>query len=183
METSFSMIEILRDFVDKVDMLEIDYMLTGSFAMAAYGEIRFTRDIDVVVKLSEWHVRSFVDLFAVDYYVSEPAIKRALADRSMFNIINPVHGGKIDCIVMKDRPFSRKSFERRWKATVSGINFWVTTKEDLIIAKLNWSRDSYSPTQIKDIVNLTSTEYDSVYVARWVKHLELDGIWARFDFL
>jgi hypothetical protein len=117
----------------------------------------------------------------VDYYVSEPAIKRALADRSMFNIINPVHGGKIDCIVMKDRPFSRKSFERRWKATVSGINFWVTTKEDLIIAKLNWSRESYSPTQIKDIVNLTSTEYDSVYVAEWVKNLELNGIWAEVE--
>ncbi len=58
------MIETLREFVDKAGELHIEYMVTGSFAMSAYGEIRSTRDIDIVVQLSEEQASSFVGSFA-----------------------------------------------------------------------------------------------------------------------
>lgn len=48
--TSMSMIETLRDFVAKMERRGIEYVVTGSYAMAAYGEVRMTRDIDVVVR-------------------------------------------------------------------------------------------------------------------------------------
>ena len=95
----------------------------------------------------------------------------------MFNIINHAHGGKIDCIIQKDTEFARESFERRYKEIVSGIEFWTTTKEDLIIAKLNWARDTNSEMQIRDIANLTSSEYDLVYVGDWIERLQLRDIW------
>ena len=68
---------------------------------------------------------------------------------------------------------------RRHKETVYGIEFWTTTKEDLIIAKLDWARDTDSEMQIRDIANLTSSEYDSDYVAGWVTRLQLDKIWDK----
>ncbi len=97
----------------------------------------------------------------------------------MFNIVNTQWRTKINCIVQKDTDFSKASFERRRKAAVSGVEFWTTTKEDLIIAKLDWSRDSHSEVQIRDIANLTSSEYDSEYVTAWILRMGLQDIWAE----
>ena len=175
------MIETLRDFVGKANELGIEYMVTGSFAMSAYGEIRFTRDIDVVLQITEDQAKAFAQLFEQHYYVSEESVKRAILRKSMFNVINQEHGGKLDCIVMKDTDFARASFGRRYKVKVSGIEFWTTTREDLILAKLSWARDTHSEMQIRDIANLTSTEYDSVYVADWVVRLDLRNIWSEVE--
>src|SRR6185436_8100356 len=137
--------------------------------------------IDVVVQLTENKIKGFTQLFENEYYVSEESIRRAITRRSMFNVISRAHGGKIDCIVMKDTDFARATFQRKYKVIVSEIEFWTTTKEDLIIAKLNWARDSHSEMQIRDIANLTSTEYDSAYVDDWVARLQLENIWHEVD--
>ena len=181
MNTGVSMIETLRDFVSKMDALGIDYMVTGSYAMSAYGEIRMTRDIDVIVQLSESDLTPFFSIFKDEYYISDESMRRAISRRGMFNIISHAHGGKIDCIIQKDNEFARISFVRRYKETVSGIEFWTTTREDLVIAKLNWAKDSHSEMQIRDIANLTASEYDSAYVNSWIARLELSEIWAEVE--
>ncbi len=175
------MIETLRDFVTKVDELGIEYMVTGSFVMSAYGEIRMTRDIDVVIQISEEQAESFTRLFQDAYYVSQESIKRAISRRSMFNVISHAHGGKVDCIIMKATDFARESFQRRYRVSVSGVEFWTTTKEDPILAKLDWARDTHSEMQIRDIANLTSSEYDSVYVAEWLERLRLQESWSEVE--
>jgi len=181
MSKGVSMIETLRDFVAKANQLGLEYMVTGSFAMSAYGDIRFTRDIDVVLQISEGQAKGFAQLFEDGYYVSEESVKRAIVRRSMFNVINHEHGGKLDCIVMKDTDFARASFARRYSVTVSGVEFWTTTREDLIVAKLSWARDTHSEMQIRDIANLTSTEYDSGYVGEWIRSLSLGNIWKEVE--
>lgn len=173
------MIETLRDFVQKMNELDVAYMVTGSYAMSVYGEIRMTRDIDVVVQIGATDARRFFSRFADGYYVSEDSVRSAIIRRSMFNMINQQHGGKIDCIVQKDTEFARSSFARRFKASVAGVEFWTSTREDLIIAKLNWAKDSHSEMQIRDIANLTLSEYDSDYVNGWIGQLALSEIWAE----
>ncbi len=175
------MIETLRDFVDKANELGIEYMVTGSFAMSGYGEIRMTRDIDIVIQIDEGQADRFAKLFEADYYVSLGSIKSAISRGSMFNVISHSHGGKLDCIVRKDDEFALTSFQRRYRVRVSGVDFWTTTKEDLIVAKLNWARDSYSEMQIRDIANLTSSEYDADYVTSWIESLGLDKIWSEVE--
>ena len=54
-------------------------------------------------------------------------------------------------------------------------------KSNLIIAKLNWACDSFSETQIRDIANLTMSEYDSSYVSGWIQKLDLNEIWSKVD--
>jgi len=179
MNKGVSMIETMRDFIERVDDLGIEYMVTGSYAMSAFGEIRMTRDIDVVVQLPEKGVGPFFNKFKNDYYISEESIRRALHRKSMFNIVSNSHGGKIDCIVQKDTDFARASFARRFRETVSGVQFWCTRKEDLVIAKLNWAKESHSEMQIRDIANLTGQEYDSEYVDDWIKRLGLIEIWSE----
>lgn len=175
------MIETLRDFVEKANSLGLEYMVTGSYAMSAYGEIRMTRDIDIVIRLSEQKLAKFVEAFEGEYYISKDSALRAIRSRSTFNIINQSHGGKIDCIIQKDTAFARESFSRRFKISVLGTEFWTTTKEDLILAKLMWAKDTQSEMQIRDIANLTESEYDSEYVAKWVASMDLTEIWAEVE--
>jgi len=174
-----SMIETMRDFIAKVDDLGIDYMVTGSYAMGAYGEIRMTRDVDVIVQLAKKYIKPFVDRFKDEYYVNEDSIRRAIDRKSMFNIVSQEHGGKIDCIIQKDTEFAHTSFARRYRENVAGVEFWTTTKEDLIIAKLDWAKDTGSEMQIRDIANLTASEYDSDYVSDWIMRLDLGEIWKE----
>src|SRR5437868_7495286 len=112
MEKTYSIIETLRDFVTRATGLGIEYMVSGSFAMSAYGEIRYTRDIDIVIQINSGQVAAFADAFADDYYVSDTSIRRAISRQSMFNIVNLTTGEKVDCIVQKDTEFARVSFER-----------------------------------------------------------------------
>ncbi len=181
MNKGISMIETMRDFIEKIDALGIEYMVTGSYAMSAYGEIRMTRDIDVVVQLSERQAGQFFERFKDEYYISEESIRSAISRTGMFNLVSLAHGGKVDCILQKDTEFARISFGRRYRETVSGIEFWTTTREDLIISKLDWAKDSHSEMQIRDIANLTASEYDSAYVRDWIKPLGLDEIWAAVE--
>ena len=175
------MIETLRDFIAKMNKLGIEYMVTGSYAMSAYGEIRMTKDIDVVIELSSANVKIFFELFIENYYVSEESIRRAIDRLSMFNLVNNEHGGKIDCIIQKDTDFARSCFARRYKVSVAGVDYWNTTKDDLIVSKLLWARDSRSEMQIRDIVNLTASGYDAKYVSRWVARLDLIDVWAEVE--
>ena len=175
------MIETLRDFVQKMNELGIEYMVTGSYAMSAYGEIRMTKDIDVVIELSSVDVLSFFERFKDGYYVSDVSIRGAIDRQSMFNLVNNEHGGKVDCIIQKNTDFGRSSFSRRYKVSVAGIEFWNTTQEDLIVAKLLWAKDTNSEMQIRDIANLTGGSYDDDYVEQWIAQLGLEDIWAEVE--
>ena len=45
--------------------------------MSAYGEIRMTRDIDVVLQLTGKDATRFLQRFTDEYYISDKAIQRA----------------------------------------------------------------------------------------------------------
>lgn len=47
------------------------------------------------------------------------------------------------------------------------------SKEDLILSKLVWAKDSRSEQQLRDVQNLTDTGYDRAYLERWLPELGL----------
>ncbi|HXH69578.1 MAG TPA: DUF6036 family nucleotidyltransferase [Pyrinomonadaceae bacterium] len=174
-----TMLEVLRDFVQKAEQSAISYMVTGSFAMSAYGEMRFTRDIDVVIEISREQIIDFFQFFEKDYYLSVNSIKRAVENQSMFNLIHLEKAVKIDCIVRKKSEFERLKFVNRRQISVGELSFWIITKEDLIVSKLNWAKSSSSEMQLKDVANLTGDDYDSEYVETWIEKLNLEEIWQK----
>ena len=56
---------------------------------------------------------------------------------------------------------------------------WIVSKEDLIISKLDWARESHSELQLRDVRNLLSTGYDEEYVAHWTGELGLTDLWEE----
>jgi|SRR5947209_5376752 len=166
-------IDIVRDISRRFEQAGIAYMLTGSMAMNYYAQPRMTRDIDVVIAISLDDVGRVAALFRPDYYVSEENIRESLAHESIFNLIHQESVIKVDCIIRKSSEYRRTEFERRQRIPILDFTTFIVSKEDLIISKLSWAKDSHSEIQLGDVRNLLATGYDAEYVERWTRELEL----------
>lgn len=58
---------------------------------------------------------------------------------------------------------------------------WIVTPEDLILSKLEWTRDRVSTTQMNDIKNLfiSVENLDLNYIISWVQKLDLNEIYQK----
>ena len=172
-------LDIVRDVSVKLDGAGIGYMLTGSMAMNYYAQPRMTRDIDVVVALTQADVERVVQLFSPDYYVSPEAVASSIAQQSQFNLIHHESVIKVDCIVRKQTEYRLAEFNRRQRIQIEDIATWIVSKEDLILSKLFWARDSRSELQLRDVKNLVSTGCDRAYVQRWTHELGVADLWQE----
>lgn len=157
-------LDILRDVTNRLNAAGIAFMLTGSVAMNHYAQPRMTRDVDLVVALKPGDAEKIVALFEPDYYVPRDGVSRAIARQGMFNLIHNDSIIKVDCVVLKDEPYRLEEFARRREVTVSGFQTWIVSREDLILSKLYWARDSKSELQLRDVRNLLAPECDSNYL-------------------
>lgn len=158
-------LDVLRDVSERLESRGIAYMLTGSTAMNYYAQPRATRDIDVVVKLVFDQTDILISLFESEYYVDRHAVATAIQKRSMFNLIHNETIMKLDCIVLKDDPYRQEEFTRRKQITIGDFQTWIVSREDLILSKLYWARNSKSELQFRDVKNLLTTfECDMEYL-------------------
>jgi predicted nucleotidyltransferase len=173
-------LNIVRDVAKRLDQAGIQYMLTGSFALNYYAEPRMTRDMDLVVALTPKDADLVVAMFEGDYYVPRNAVVRAIAQQTLFNIIHVESIFKVDFIIRKNTEYRGLEFERRQQVEIDGVEIWIVSKEDLIISKLLWAKDSHSDFQLRDVRNLLKSGYDDDYLKRWTQELsvaELLGEW------
>ena len=174
-------LDIVRDVSARLDGAGLTYMLTGSMAMNYYAQPRMTRDIDLVVALAARDTDTIVRLFHPDYYVSREAVSESIAHESLFNLIHQESVIKVDCIVRKGTPYRRAEFERRQRIIIEDFSTWIASKEDLIISKLWWAKDSRSEQQLRDVRNLAATGCDTDYIVRWTTELGLLSLWQELQ--
>ncbi|MGA2684517.1 MAG: hypothetical protein ABSF51_05645 [Verrucomicrobiota bacterium] len=172
-------LDIVRDVSAKLDSAGIGYMLTGSMAMNYYAQPRMTRDIDVVVALRSADAARVVQLFSPDYYVSREAVDSSIAHQSLFNLIHNESVIKVDCIVRKQNEYRLAEFNRRQRIKIENFETWIVSKEDLILSKLFWAKDSHSELQLRDVKNLVSTGCDRDYTERWTRELGVANLWQE----
>src|SRR3954452_14074266 len=172
-------LDIIRDVSIRLERAGIDYMLTGSMAMNYYAQPRMTRDIDIVVALAADDADTIVRTFAGDYYVSREAVAGSIAAESHFNLIHEESVIKVDCIVRKSSAYRRTEFERRQRIAIGDFSTWIVSKEDLMISKLDWARQSQSEQQLRDVRNVAATGFDSGYMERWTNELGLVNLWEQ----
>lgn len=166
-------IDILRDVSEKLSSAGIAFMLTGSVAMSYYATPRMTRDIDIVVALERADIEKTSSLFGSDYYVSREAVADAIQRRSMFNIIHFASVIKVDLIVLRNTPFAVSAFGRRRNLALGDFQTTIISREDLILSKLAWAKDSGSEVQLRDVRNLLAAGCDIDYVRSWAGGLSV----------
>jgi hypothetical protein len=172
-------IDVVLDISARLEKAAIAYMLTGSIAMNYYAEPRMTRDIDLVVALRSGDVDKVLQLFGSDYYVSREAVESSIAHQSLFNAIHQATVIKVDCIIRKQSAYRLEEFRRRQSIQLAGSPVWIVSREDLIISKLEWAKDSHSELQLRDVRNLAAGGFDRDYVKDWTERLDLATLWKE----
>lgn len=166
-----SELDVLKEVTARLDTANIEYMLTGSMALNCYAEPRMTRDIDIVVALGAGDAVRIRKAFGSDYYLPAEELERAIASAGMFNIVHLESVIKVDFIVRKNEPYRETEFARRSAFELPGFRVWITSKEDLVLSKLLWAKDSGSELQMRDVRNLLATGADMAYLNDWAKRL------------
>jgi hypothetical protein len=172
-------IAILRDIATRLETAGIDYMLTGSVALACHAQPRMTRDIDLVVAFFLKDAVRIADVLGSDYYVSPDAAREAVLHQSSFNAIHEASLIKVDFMVRKREDYRLHEFSRRERLRLADVELWVVSKEDLILSKLEWARDSLSERQLADVENLIATGCDADYLRQWSAALNLTDMLTR----
>ena len=174
-------LNILKLVCHRLELANLPYMLTGSFAANFYAVPRMTRDIDIVIEIRESDVQNLFQIFHDDFYIDKDSIADAIKHQSMFNIIYNEFVFKVDFIVRKNAPYRKTEFHRKRQIQLDDAPIWIVAPEDLIISKLFWAKDSFSEIQLRDIKNLLHTikNLDKNYIDSWVRELGLNDIYER----
>lgn len=174
-------LQVLKSATATLRAAGIAYMVTGSMAANFYATPRMTRDIDLVVELSDADIDRVVSLFQDTYYIDPDMVQQAIRNRSMFNMIHNALVVKVDCVVRKDTDYRREEFGRRRTVTIAGQSVTIVAAEDLILSKLDWAKDSHSQMQLDDVRNLLRSvpDLDTDYLSRWADQLGLATLYQE----
>jgi hypothetical protein len=174
--------DLLRLLIDVLEDLEIRYVVVGSIASSAYGEPRYTMDIDVVVILQEQDVDAFCKCFPTpDFYLDRDAVRQAVATAGQFNIIHPASGYKIDVIMAPDNAWGASQIRRRQRfRIVHDRDGNLASPEDVIIGKMLYYKEGESEKHMRDMTGIlrAGTEtLDRSYIEKWAREFGLSEIW------
>lgn len=175
--------ELLARVACTFEGLSIPYIVTGSMATIAYGEPRFTNDIDVVVRLRNEQIDRLCEAFPADqFYLSHEAVIEALKRKGQFNILHPGSGLKIDVMVADEGEFNDSRFRRaRILRTAPDTDVVFASPEDVIIKKLQFYREGRSEKHLRDIagvLGVVGDELDHDYIEHWAQVMGLEEIWT-----
>jgi len=176
--------DVVRFTLDVLDRLGIEYAIVGSFASIAYGEPRFTRDIDILITLTVARVGDLCRSFpAPEWYVSEPAARQATHRRHQFNVIHTLSGNKIDFILARDDEWGRLQMTRRQQiAVLAGRLGYAAHPEDIILGKLLYFQQGGSDKHLRDIAGILAISGELVdrgRVHRWAEKLGVAHLWEE----
>ena len=175
-------IELLRYAIETLEQLDLRYAVVGSFASGAYGEPRFTQDIDIVFELPAGQIAIFCQHFpSPEFYLSESAVCEAVRRQSQFNVIHPSSGNKIDFILNRQDAWGQSQLARRQAVQLfSDRRGYLASPEDVILGKMVYYREGGSEKHLRDItgiLRICGETVDREYVARFAKQLGLTEIW------
>jgi len=170
--------DLLIKVIDRLNQLEISYMMTGGIAVIFFGKPRLTHDFDIVAEIDAKQIPELVHAFENEFYVSQEAIKTALNNRSMFNVIHFDSGIKVDFWLLKDDEFDRKRFERKQKHVYAGRDIFFSSPEDIILKKILWFKESEIQKHLDDAFDVLEiqTNLDMDYLKEWAEKLSVQTL-------
>jgi hypothetical protein len=168
--------------IEIFETLGIQYHLGGSYASSIHGVPRQTQDVDLIAKLQPEQIVPLVSALGSDFYAEAEPARRALAQRSSFNVLHLASGVKVDIFCLGDSAFDRCEFERAELTRIYGddpVRIRVKTAEDIVLRKLEWYRlgGETSDRQWGDVIGcLQAGARDLDYLRRWAQELGLSDL-------
>jgi hypothetical protein len=170
-----------------MDQAGIRYAIGGSWASTAFGEPRFTHDVDILAELTVENLPALLDGLPNTFYVDPEEAARAVAAGRPFNIIHTPTVLKFDLFPSWAFPIGTEELDRAITLENSGLSeapARFVTPEDIVLAKLSWFRlgGEVSEVQWRDvggIVRLCLPTLDRAYLAQGAAKLGVSDLLDR----
>lgn len=166
--------------IDVLEAIGAHYAIWGGMAVVAYGEPRFTQDMDILLSPERFAVPLFVHRLRESYYhVDEIAVNGALGG-GFFNVIHLAYHIKTDFYVPVVPELLAMIVERVYLPFDEMRRAAYITPTSVVVAKLRAYQDSQSTRHLDDIasvVRLQGTELDRERIEVMAAHSGLLGIW------
>ena len=173
-------------FVRPLNQLRIPYLITGGVASVIYGEPRFTRDIDLVVRLEARDARRFARAWpAAEFYVPPVEALEEESRRSVhghFNVSHHRTAMRADIYLSGNDPLNAWSFERPALRRIDGEEVSVAPIEAVILSKLRYYKMGGSDRHLRDVAEMLRISGDLVDVPaleRWAARLGVEREWQQ----
>lgn len=134
------LIQDLREFIELLNLEDVQYLVIGGWAYNRYAEPRFTGDIDFFLcnsTSSEQKVRRVLQSFGFGALL--PPIEKRLFEKKVLMLGRPPH--RIDLIVQIDGIAFEDAWLNREQGELDGLQVWFISRDDLIRNKRAAARD------------------------------------------
>ena len=170
-----------------LERLGVRYCIGGSVASSVYGEVRTTLDVDFVADLVPEDVDALVAAVKSDFHVVDEAVRRAVRERSSFNLIHDEMLVKADVYVPPDDPTHRGQLARSRRVALRsepGSEVELASPEDVVVHKLRWydMGGRISDRQWRDVLGVLKVQgggLDLDYLERIAADLGLSELLSR----
>lgn len=148
--------EPLRSALERAS---IRFAIGGSWASTAFGEPRFTNDVDILAEFTDEGLAEFINNLPVSFYVDAEEARTAVRLGRSFNVIHTPTALKFDFFPAAAFPLGPEELDRviyLSDTSLSKAAVPFVTPEDILLAKLYWFRlgGEVSEVQWRDIKGL-----------------------------
>jgi hypothetical protein len=171
-------------FVRPLNQLRIPYLITGGVASVIYGEPRFTRDIDLVVRLQARDAARFAQTWpATDFYVPPVEVIEEESRRPLhghFNVSHLQTAMRADVYLPGEDPLTAWALGHPVARHVDDDEVLVAPIEAVILSKLRYYQMGKSDRHLRDIGQMLRISRDLVDVPeleRWAARLGIVREW------
>lgn len=172
---------------DALDALGVPYAIGGSLSSAVHGVMRATLDADLVADLRSEHVEPLARMLSGVFYADAQMMYNAVRRHSSFNVIHLETMFKVDVFVAKPRAFDRAQLSRRERVLFGDEPeryAFVTSAEDIVLAKLEWYRlgGEISDRQWRDVLvvlKVKREQLDRAYLHQMAVELQVSDLLER----
>jgi hypothetical protein len=186
-QPQIGLLEFARLVIDTLEQAEIDYMIAGALAVAAWAEARSTQDVDVVINLPIEQMRRLsIELEKREMLVPADVMLDLYLDAQADLPINAIHlstGYKAELFLVRpEDPYRVLAFKRRLRVDLGAPlgEVYVHAPEDLILNKLRYFQISEQPKHIRDITSILVALRDQLeypYIAEWAERFGVTTLW------
>ncbi len=165
----------------------VRWAVGGSWASTAFGEPRFTNDVDILAEFTPENLSRFLGYLPETFFADAEGARTALRLGRPFNVIYMPTAFKFDLFPAGAFPLGHLELDRAVLMAGSGLSeapIPFVTAEDILLAKLAWYRagGEVSEVQWRDIVGLVRGRGESLdreYLAQSAATLGITDLLER----
>ncbi len=128
--------EMIGSLVDALEELGIEYVIVGGVAVVSWGNLRTTRDVDVVILIREGDAGRFAQtLVKHDFDVNEEDVIKSLEEKTHLTVFDKLSDFHVDVKGVYGKEDERV-LERRREVQVGERRVYLASPEEIIAMKL-----------------------------------------------